>query len=360
MRERAPAKINLCLLVGPTRADGRHELVSVMQSITPVRRARDARRRARRGASARASRARTSRPRALARVPRRDRLGRARASGSRSRKRIPVAAGIGGGSADAAAALRLACRRSGLGDRGSLLELAAALGADVAGQVAPGRVLARGAGERVEPLPDPEPFGVLVLPSTAPLSTAAVYAEADRLGGLRSAAELARLDAAGRDRRQRPRARRPARSSPRSTRGARARPGGGCAPRDGVRLGADRDRPVRRARAADARGRALRADGVEALAAGPLVARGAWRRLRLSDNPGTVSRLDITYLVAGVCGVARPRRVHRPDPGARRLRLHAAWQRAVAAVLSFYVLAAMIGVGVLGAVGVYELWINYG
>ena len=34
MRERAAAKINLCLLVGPTRADGRHELVSVMQSVT--------------------------------------------------------------------------------------------------------------------------------------------------------------------------------------------------------------------------------------------------------------------------------------------------------------------------------------
>ena len=36
------------------------------------------------------------------------------------------------------------------------------------------------------------------------------------------------------------------------------------------------------------------------------------------------------------------------------------WQRLIATVLSFYVLAAMIGVGVLGAVGVYELWINYG
>jgi len=36
------------------------------------------------------------------------------------------------------------------------------------------------------------------------------------------------------------------------------------------------------------------------------------------------------------------------------------WQRLVATVLSLYVLAAMIGVGVLGAVGVYELWVNYG
>ena len=34
MTEDAPAKINLCLFVGPTREDGRHELVSVMESIS--------------------------------------------------------------------------------------------------------------------------------------------------------------------------------------------------------------------------------------------------------------------------------------------------------------------------------------
>src|SRR4051812_33190534 len=35
LRERAPAKVNLCLFVGPVReSDGRHELVSVMQSVT--------------------------------------------------------------------------------------------------------------------------------------------------------------------------------------------------------------------------------------------------------------------------------------------------------------------------------------
>ncbi|MEO6497352.1 MAG: 4-(cytidine 5'-diphospho)-2-C-methyl-D-erythritol kinase, partial [Solirubrobacteraceae bacterium] len=33
MSELAPAKINLCLFLGSTRADGRHELVSVMQSL---------------------------------------------------------------------------------------------------------------------------------------------------------------------------------------------------------------------------------------------------------------------------------------------------------------------------------------
>src|SRR4051812_49615497 len=35
LREPAPAKINLCLFVGPVReSDGRHELVSVMQSLS--------------------------------------------------------------------------------------------------------------------------------------------------------------------------------------------------------------------------------------------------------------------------------------------------------------------------------------
>ena len=73
-----------------------------------------------------------------------------------------------------------------------------------------------------------------------------------------------------------------------------------------------------------------------------------------------MSRLDVTYLVAGVCGVlglaAFVGLILVPAVSAYTR----AWQRLVAAVLSFYVLAAMIGVGVLGAVGVYELWITYG
>ena len=34
LRDAAPGKTNLCLYLGPTRPDGRHELVSVMQSLT--------------------------------------------------------------------------------------------------------------------------------------------------------------------------------------------------------------------------------------------------------------------------------------------------------------------------------------
>ena len=97
-------------------------------------------------------------------------------------KRIPVAAGLGGGSADAAAALRLAGHASGLGDEQLLRTLGAELGADVPAQISPGRWLATGAGERLQELPPARSrFGVLVLPLAVELSTAAVYAEADRL-----------------------------------------------------------------------------------------------------------------------------------------------------------------------------------
>jgi 4-diphosphocytidyl-2-C-methyl-D-erythritol kinase len=109
-------------------------------------------------------------------------------------KRIPVAAGLGGGSADAGAALRLLARRSGRRERAPLLQLAAGLGSDVASQLEPGRAIVRGGGESVQRLADGPPFGVLVLPSQAALSTAAVYREADRLGSPRSAQALAALD----------------------------------------------------------------------------------------------------------------------------------------------------------------------
>ena len=81
------------------------------------------------------------------------------------------------------AALRLLARRSGLGDDAALHAVAAKLGSDVPSQLRPGRALVRGAGELVSALADPDPFGVLVLPSPAGgLSTAEVYREADRLG----------------------------------------------------------------------------------------------------------------------------------------------------------------------------------
>jgi 4-diphosphocytidyl-2-C-methyl-D-erythritol kinase len=223
-RALAPAKINLGLFLGPVRAsDGKHQLASVMQSIsladelTLELAGGGTGTEAERGAAQPGDdRPGDDRPGGGERdevicpaVP-----GRAdenlvalalrafRAStGWRApplrltvTKRIPVAAGLGGGSADAAAALRLAAHASGLGDRELLQQLAAQLGADVPAQISPGRWLASGAGERLHELPSPRSsFGVLVLALDTQLSTAAVYAEADRLGLSRTAHELTEL-----------------------------------------------------------------------------------------------------------------------------------------------------------------------
>jgi 4-diphosphocytidyl-2-C-methyl-D-erythritol kinase len=193
----APAKINLGLFVGPTRADGRHELTTVMQSISLADEL-----------TLQAAPA----PGASGDVvvcpgvpgPPSENLAAAALAAFRAAtgwdapplqlhvvKRVPVAAGLGGGSGDAAATLRLAATASGLGDHALLEEIARALGADVPAQVQPGRWLARGAGEELQALPDPViPLGVLVLPVARPLSTADVYAQADRMSLVQEQAEL--------------------------------------------------------------------------------------------------------------------------------------------------------------------------
>ena len=198
-RTLAPAKVNLGLFLGPQRAgDKRHELVSVMQSISLA----DELRLTLAPAGAVADEVlcpAVPGPRTENLAARALRAFRAATGWDAPplrlsiRKRIPVAAGLGGGSADAAAALRLARAASGLGDQQLLRELGADLGADVPAQVSPGRWLAAGAGERLQPLPDPyPPLGLLVLPLAAELSTADVYAEADELGLARERPELDR------------------------------------------------------------------------------------------------------------------------------------------------------------------------
>jgi 4-diphosphocytidyl-2-C-methyl-D-erythritol kinase len=121
-------------------------------------------------------------------------------------KRVPVAAGMGGGSADAAAVLRLVSIAHGReydlaqgadADHRALLgELAAGLGADVDALVDGQRCVMTGIGRRAADLPDPSPFGVLVVPSEHRLSTPAVYREFDRLGLGRDGDELDRLSGA--------------------------------------------------------------------------------------------------------------------------------------------------------------------
>jgi 4-diphosphocytidyl-2-C-methyl-D-erythritol kinase len=199
LTERAPAKVNLCLFVGPVReSDGRHKLVSVMQSLTLADEVQLTPAPA--GASG-----------DVVVCPGVDGPNLAGAALSAFRratgwdappqqltiaKRVPVAAGMGGGSGDAAAALRLAARAAGVDDDALLLGIAADLGADVPAQVRPGRALATGAGEVVRRLPDGPPLGVLVLPQDRPLSTADVYREVDARGAARDAAALAEALAA--------------------------------------------------------------------------------------------------------------------------------------------------------------------
>jgi 4-diphosphocytidyl-2-C-methyl-D-erythritol kinase len=191
VRELAPAKVNICLCVGPHRADGRHELFSVMQAITLCDELELCD-----GERDEVICAGVEGPNlaAAALAAFREATGwDGPAQRIEITKRIPVAAGLGGGSADAAAALRMLARRAALRDRRLLAELAATLGSDVPAALRPGRALVRGGGEQVVALPDPAGLGVLVLPSPGALSTAAVYARADQLGSCRSAEALAAL-----------------------------------------------------------------------------------------------------------------------------------------------------------------------
>ena len=190
----ARAKINLCLYLGPPRGDGRHEVVTLMDSLTlcdDVRMQTDAP-----GVLADEVICRGVEGPNLAAAALRAFRDATGWDGPAVRleidKRIPVAGGMGGGSADAAAALRLAAEASGLGDRRLLEDVAATLGSDVASQVRGGLVLATGEGSRLRPLNLGLPYSVVVLPIAAQLSTADVYAEADRLGLARETLDLAR------------------------------------------------------------------------------------------------------------------------------------------------------------------------
>ena len=92
-------------------------------------------------------------------------------------KMLPVAAGLGGGSADAAAALRLMGRANddALNDA-MLAELATRLGSDVNVCLTSRPALVSGRGERVKPVAGFPPCGVLLANPGRPLATEAVYA----------------------------------------------------------------------------------------------------------------------------------------------------------------------------------------
>ena len=172
----APAKINLALVVGPVRGDGKHELATVYQRVdlgdriavepaeeTTVEGFDD-----------------TIVMRALALL--------AAPHGWRVtiEKHVPVAAGLGGGSSDAATALRLANEQlDEPRTRDELHALAAQVGADVPFFLHDGPQLGTGDGTVLEPLDLPQDFVVLLtLPNGAEKeSTGDVYAAFDRRDG---------------------------------------------------------------------------------------------------------------------------------------------------------------------------------
>lgn len=159
----APAKINLTLEILGKRADGYHDLCSVLMPITladvvtvsSVPRGIDV--------------AITAEPDIDTSIlcPARRNLAFMSASLMRERykvesgaqieihKRIPICAGLGGGSADAAAVIRGLNQLWGLGlTLEEMMDLGAELGCDVPAQVHGGAVLMEGRGERVAPLLD--------------------------------------------------------------------------------------------------------------------------------------------------------------------------------------------------------------
>ena len=183
MRAPAPAKINLALVVGPAREDGKHEVATVLQRVDLARPRRD--RAGRRASPSTGFAADTLVRDALVAL--------AAAAGVEPRwratiaKRIPVAAGLGGGSSDAATALRLANET-----------LARAAAAPTSCTRSPRRSaptsrsswptdpqLGRGDGSELEPLDLPQDYWiVLALPHGATKeSTAAVYGSFDERAG---------------------------------------------------------------------------------------------------------------------------------------------------------------------------------
>jgi 4-diphosphocytidyl-2-C-methyl-D-erythritol kinase len=182
----APAKLNLCLFVGPPRDDGLHEIRSLFEPLTLADRLEVSEAGEDRvvcpevgGENLAAKALLELRNRGWDHGPLRIEI----------EKRIPIAGGLGGGSADAAAVLRLA---EGEVDR--LEEVAASLGADVFSQLSPAFVLVGGSGERVERLPEPGEHAFVLLPDAQGLKTADVYAEADRLGLGRDLGQLEALE----------------------------------------------------------------------------------------------------------------------------------------------------------------------
>ncbi len=198
---KAPAKVNLFLLVGPPRGDGYHPVCSLMEPVSLYDTLR-ARRVPGAGMTLRiiAGEAGGSGAAAIGGLPPEKntvlRAARAleRAAGISFDaelelvKQIPVAAGLGGGSSDAAAALRLLTAMYELDiPEEEMSRLALSVGADVPFFLEEGVRLAEGVGERLTALPPlPGHAIVLVAPGFA-LAASAAYQRFDELSAVTAA-----------------------------------------------------------------------------------------------------------------------------------------------------------------------------
>lgn len=171
----APAKVNLTFEALGRRADGYHEVRTVLHAISladeiafaPADDLSLAVEPPEKGAFSSAASAPAGDDNLVLRAARllRREAGVKTGAAIRLRKRIPVAAGLGGGSSDAAAALRGLRRLWGLDlDADALRELAAQLGSDVPFFVTGGAALAEGRGERIMPLPPAQGNVVVMSP----------------------------------------------------------------------------------------------------------------------------------------------------------------------------------------------------
>jgi 4-diphosphocytidyl-2-C-methyl-D-erythritol kinase len=179
----APAKINLALVVGPLREDGKHEVMTVMAPLELTDRIEVELAGELRVDGFEDDTLVRSALEALVHAAETERRWRVRIE-----KRIPVASGLGGGSSDAAAALMLA--NETLSEPLSaerLRELAGGLGADVPFFLSPGAKLARGDGTLLSPIDlERQCEVVLLLPDgAAKSSTADVYRAFDARAGER-------------------------------------------------------------------------------------------------------------------------------------------------------------------------------
>ena len=184
--ELAPAKVNLCLHVGPRRDDGYHPISSLIVFADVGDRLE--------AAPADNLTLEIEGPFA-ADVPAgpdnlvlkaaRAMLGEDARWAFRLQKDLPVGAGLGGGSADAAAAIRLLAPHLPHATiaKYDLRGLAASLGSDVPACIAGRPVLAEGRGERLLPAPAMTPTPAVLVHPGEPCPTAAVYRAFDVRGG---------------------------------------------------------------------------------------------------------------------------------------------------------------------------------